>query len=963
MTANKNDRCVGLGLGVAFVALLVFPVMKYGQGVNSAAAPKLATPLADVVRNFPQERGAVTKRATAQPGFSVESLPKSARDAIRTGMMRINGRAEVQVYILVTELSDDNIKQLEAAGVTVELKEEARRLVQAEVPLARLAQVSELPFVTFVHFPIYSRRHTGSVTTEGDTILRADQVRSQFHVDGTGTFVAAISDGLKGVFASSCTTCSGATGGPISTNDLPDATGTRNASGILTASSGGIVGQSFDAKFSDLEGLPRDASGNVITTCGFPGAGAEGTALLEIIHDIAPGAKLSFANFTTDVEFNKAVNALAVNNDVVVDDIGFFGSPFDGTSVVSSNTASALNNNANIIRTYVTAVGNEADGHYLEAYHDSGSYLTVNGVSGNMHLFQATSNTTDTLNLGQQAYNEIELKPNGEAVLFLSWDDPFGSSPSTPNKYNLYLFQHGTNTVVASDVGQTCEGPTNPVACLSYVNPNAGPANAFFDIVIQNPNNASAVKNLNLFAFTPECAVAGLVTLVPITSHAKVNFNTIASSIIAEGDAGGSPVSVISVGAVCSATAKSQAAFGGHNESCNDTTGYTIEFFSSRGPTLDGRTKPDITGIDGVSVTGAGSFENPFFGTSAAAPHIAGIAALLLQSAPCLLSGQPGAADSVTARTKLRNLLLDGTGNTVPDNTFGFGVANALASASGTLPSFTGPATITVSGNSPTGASITPAQVGFTDPNACPLTALQWTGGCGSGGPAASMPCGFGANNVTVSASNNNVTYPPLAPLQVVVTDFGVGVAPGSATVTAGQSATYVVTASAQGGAYSSAITLACSGLPSLANCTFNPPTVTPGATSTTSTLTITTTAHAMAPPGNGAPPNGMLRQLRTRPFAVQPRGLPVLWIVLAASVILGWLGTRRAPFAARRRLAAWGTASILAAFFALQMACGGGGGGTPPPSGGTPPGTYTISLSGTAGTLVHTGTATLVVQ
>jgi hypothetical protein len=66
--------------------------------------------------------------------------------------------------------------------------------------------------------------------------------------------------------------------------------------------------------------------------------GAEGTALLEIVHDLAPGAQLSFANADTDVAFNQAVSAMAAANDVVVDDLGFFGMPSDGTSTISSNT-------------------------------------------------------------------------------------------------------------------------------------------------------------------------------------------------------------------------------------------------------------------------------------------------------------------------------------------------------------------------------------------------------------------------------------------------------------------------------------------------------------------------------------------------------------------------------------------------------------------------------------------------
>src|SRR5438093_900079 len=83
--------------------------------------------------------------------------------------------------------------------------ESQRRIVQARVPVTRLGAVADLSFVQLVRLPNYAVRHTGSVETEGDAIVLANQVRSRLGVDGTGVRVGVISDGLKGVFATRCT--------------------------------------------------------------------------------------------------------------------------------------------------------------------------------------------------------------------------------------------------------------------------------------------------------------------------------------------------------------------------------------------------------------------------------------------------------------------------------------------------------------------------------------------------------------------------------------------------------------------------------------------------------------------------------------------------------------------------------------------------------------------------------------
>jgi hypothetical protein len=829
---------LALAGATTLVLFQALPVSVQGQATDA----KLTTRLAELADLVPQDDGRGQPSPASMRPLAYSALPKALQDTTRGRRLRIDDRNTVQVYVLMREVTDDAVRRLMAAGAAVEIADAPSGRVQARVPASRLRLLASLPDVTFIRLPTYAVRSAGSVQSEGDAILNADVARQQFGVDGRGVKVGVISDGLKGLFATNCVSCPGVANGPIARGDLPAATGTRAPlTGVLIASSGGIVGQSFQSD-RDLEGLPP-----ANPPCGFSGAGAEGTALLEIVHDLAPGAQLAFANADTDLAFNQAVNALAAANDVVVDDLGFFAEAYDGTSRVSSNTAAALNNPANRIRTYITSVGNGADNHYFGGFVNSGvDGTTVTGLTtpGRLHLFQRTAETTDVLNLGDQPFNVISLPSGGEVVVFLSWNDPAGRSTSN---YDLYLVRESNNTVVAKST-DVQNGGQDPVEFVDFTNDGAS---GLFRIVIQNVRDQAPARALNLFSFQPQCAQDG-PRLIVTGRHERQNFNTATRSVSAQSDSGGSPVSVISVGAICSGSVRASSVFPSStpNESCNDRTRSTIEFFSSRGPTLDGRQKPDITAIDGVEITGAGSFPSPFFGTSAAAPHVAGQAALLLQAAPCLVSGAPGANDTVPARQRLRNLIISTATplSAEPDNTFGAGLANVLASVGRTLPARApgAGAAVFVSGNTPGGAAVTATALGFSDPHDCQLTQLQWTGGCGTP-PGSSLSCPFGTTNVSVAASNNGVTFSPPAQVAVTVTNFAVTPAPASATVTAGQSATYRVTISAQGGTFGGNVALSCSGLPPGTSCSFNPATVSPGATSVESTLTITTTGRGAA--------------------------------------------------------------------------------------------------------------------
>ncbi len=222
--------------------------------------------------------------------------------------LRVDNAGRVHVYIYVTDTAELTLRVLRGHGLDIEIVNDAFGIVQGWIPVEDLEPLAAEGVVVKIRPPSYGTPRAGAVNTQGDAIHRCDQARAAFGLTGAGVKVGVVSTGIAGLAAA-------------------------QASGDLPA----------------VEVLS-------------PGIGdAEGTAMLEIIHDCAPGAALAFSEgITSSLAFIQSVNALRdAGAKIIVDDIGFFAEPYFADGPVAQNDRAV---GLGVLR--VSAAGNDRRAHY-----------------------------------------------------------------------------------------------------------------------------------------------------------------------------------------------------------------------------------------------------------------------------------------------------------------------------------------------------------------------------------------------------------------------------------------------------------------------------------------------------------------------------------------------------------------------------------------------------------------------
>ena len=541
------------------------------------------------------------------------------------------------------------------------------------------------------------RDFCGSVNSEGDTQLRAATARSTYGVDGSGVKVGVVSDSYD-ADASAATHAAA----DVASGDLP---GAGNPCGHTTP-----VQNLAEGTASDID---------------------EGRAMAQIVHDLAPGAALAVASRgASEEEMASRIRALSTAGAaVIVDDITFFAEPFfqDGPIAV------AVSDVTDAGRTYFSSAANSnapLGGNNVGSY-EATTTRTIGGgtcIPASAGLgcvdFNPTATTDNTF--------RFTAGP-GQFTVNLQWAEPRNG---VTTDLDLYLVDANTSAIVDSS---TSSNPASgrPFEFVGAANGSGGN----YWVVIENFSQSGAAPRLKFIIQRADITGAEYPT-------ALGGGDLIGPSIFGH-NGSEDTVSVAAVPYNNSSTLEGFSSFGPVTITHGPVNG------ASPAPALASPqvlSKPDISATDGNRTTfflptgSPGEFR--FFGTSAAAPHAAAVAALQKDADPQATPAEIKSAQQASARPV----------GSFPATGQGAGLLDAAGAVGATITGPNAPAAPTLTGTSPaSGADNNSPKIRGNA--AAGTTVKVFANATCTGTPAATgSAASFASPGLTVSVADNSTT-------------------------------------------------------------------------------------------------------------------------------------------------------------------------------------------------------------